>query len=96
MGWRLGRKKPIPAPSPSAVDKVLSDWKRATTKAEKKQRVTAGTGAGSGWEKPGRGARDAADGNGRIGGNHGGYAVAHVPSQKTIEEDAEVRVILSL
>jgi hypothetical protein len=85
MGWRLGRKR-APAPSPAAAEKVISDWKRATTKAEKKLRAgtvaSAGAGPRGGWEKPGRGARN--------GARRGDYAVAHVPSQKTIDEDAEV------
>jgi hypothetical protein len=85
MGWRLGRKR-APVPSPAAAEKVISDWKRATTKAEKKMRAgtvaSAGASPRSGWEKPGRG--------GRTGARRGDYAVAHVPSQKTIDEDAEV------
>lgn len=92
MGWRIGRKRPNPA---AAADSVLADWKQATTRAEKKKRATTG------WEKPtsssrtGNGGRGLAGVRGAGGGSGvgvGGYTVAHVPSQKTIDEDAEVSV----
>lgn len=74
MGWRIGRKR-IPT-----VDKVMSDWKKAANKAEKRARL-------SGWEKK----RDI---QGEQEPGRDNYAVAPIPSQKTIEEDTEVIFIL--
>jgi hypothetical protein len=82
MGWRIGKKRPSPA------DKIVADWKKATGGAKSDKRA-------SGWEKPTpRGGVASRDGAGvKAGAGKDSYTVAHVPSQKTIDEDAEVGFI---
>jgi hypothetical protein len=84
MGWRIGKKRPSPA------DKIVADWKKATGSASKAGKNDK---RASGWEKPStRGGMAASRDGAGLGAGAGkdSYTVAHVPSQKTIDEDAEV------